>query len=176
MDTYSFKLTNAEKSYVVLVRFNKKASFMLVTDEFKRLQLKNSVATLNNMMNNITRSNTVRPLPAQGVPVVKPLTIDGLRARDICQAAQDVAGDKCFQFFRIIIMFDNIYNKDQTCCCCCGFSSYDIYKTVEPMLTVMRDALTAQLGNIICQHSVFHVSDEAEFLKYHGQVVANALL
>lgn len=162
-----FNFKNADTTYLAVVHLSTRVDFYKTTSLFEDLRFNNSV---NEMMVTIN-TNANRVVPAIGTPVTGNKTLDFLLASYIHTVAQDNACGKSYQFFRIVFMFDQIYDKPQTCCCgLIGFDNFRLYKMCQPFSEVMKEAIknTAGATCVAKNHNVFVDLNTGDTIRHHG--------
>lgn len=163
-----FDHKEADLSFVAVVRFGSNIDFYKSCRLFMNISLNQSE---QNLMMLATRS-TNRVHPAIGVPEETGLHVvlaKALKARVHEYLMERDALGKSYQFFRIILIFDTIYNRSQTCCCgLIGFSGYDLFRRAQPMTRLVKDAITAHAGAIKNAHTVFVDLNSNDTIKTHG--------
>jgi hypothetical protein len=148
-----FKLEDADISFVVQIKFTKLIDFYKTCKRFRNIRHERT-------MSMFLPSNRVAPVEESG--------LDHLIACQLSEQAKALAGDKTYQYFRVILLFDMIFDKPQTCCCgMIGFSSYELHKLSDDMRYLIGNAIS-ESGVTKSNHTVFLGRTTDQIVKEHG--------
>lgn len=159
-----FDINKTNATFVAVVRFSKKIDYYKCCRLFNDAAIDDMVSGFHSLVN--VHANRVSPV--LGVPVVNdPLHI--LLAKQIREKAQEMAPNMSYQFYRVIIIFDQIYDKPQTCCCgLFGFNQYELFKMGECSRTLMTKTISNYCGCKENDHAVFIDYNTDDTINKHG--------
>ena len=148
-----FKLEDADISFVVQIKFTKQIDFYKTCKRFRNIRHDRTMGML---------------LPRNRVAPAEEFGLDQLIARQLSEQAKAMAGDKTYQYFRVILVFDMIFDKPQTCCCgMIGFSSYELFKLSDDMRYLISNAIS-ETGVAKSNQTVFLGRTTDQIAKEHG--------
>lgn len=167
----SFNILNTEYTFMPIIRFSKNVDFYKTTRMFDSIEFDHNRTSLINLINK--NANRVTPLLEEKKDES---TIDFIIANELCEKASEYSNGGTYQFYRIIFVFDSLYNVPQTCCCgLFGFTNYELYKKGKNMNQVMRRTVTENSGALKNQHTCFIPMNTKDTLKTHGEKLATLL-
>ena len=154
-----FRLEDADISLFVKITLSKKVDFYKAMRAFRKLAHDRLMASLRTM-----GSNRVHPFDAQALDHA---IVVALRAE-----AEAFAKGKTYQFYRVVLVFEQIYDKPQTCCCgLMGFSGYDLYKQGNEARELINKAISQHAGVVQSNHALFIDLDKKDSIDHHGNLV-----
>lgn len=170
-DAFSkFDINAADYTFVALLRFHKQVSFYKMASSFMNISLDKSQSKVSQLISQAAN----RVHPAINVPEEKGLHVALAKLlkeqaeRYIKQKHGESVG-KSYQFFRVILIYDSIFDKPQTCLCgLIGFSQYELFKKGQPITQLLKRAITEHAGVVQDQHQLYIEFRNKDIISTHG--------
>lgn len=155
-----FDPSKSDINYVAIIRFHKNIAFYNTCKYFMQLEMEKSIMDLKLLIHG---SNRIEP--SQNLTT----TIDDAIVTLLKRKALIEAQGKSYQFFRVILIFNDIYDKPQDCCCgLLGFSDYDLYKKSRHIVKVLDRRIKTDVGACSDTASVYVEFNQTKYLERHG--------
>lgn len=140
-----FDLNKADISFVAQIIFDNKVDFYITSRKMNKI----------NRDNSLNHEHTIQ--------------LDTSIANLLHTHAVALSAGKRFQFYRIIIVFKQIYDIPQTCFCgLCGFNNFELYKIGTPIRIALRNAINNHSGAIAKNHSLYIDLNKNDTIDHHG--------
>jgi hypothetical protein len=162
-DVYSrFDINKADWSFVAMVRVDRRISFYKATERAQNRRFHMTRANIDRLAN-ASRGSRVAPEPS-----ARPLELEDMIAQECMRLAVERAKDQTYQFYRILVIFDSIFDIPQTFCCgLVGYNGYHLYQMAEHVREILVDVLKTHGQAGFSVHMEFTMDN---VLRAHGNL------
>ena len=156
-----FSLEDAQHSFIVLVKLSRKVDFYKFSDQSRDAEFADTLNYLSTqgLGDRGIKENEIKVAPTK---VSGGQYIGHLITQHIIDK---IPRGETFQIYRVVVIFDSIFNVSQQCGCW-GYSGYDLMKKAQPIEKQIQTGASTTRGNHV---GVYVSLDNDDFNSKHGK-------